>query len=45
MDYAQEGSIGKFDEVVTEHGVTAVVDSNAVPAIPRAGAGGAAMRQ
>lgn len=30
MDYAKQGSVGKFDEVVTEHGVTAVVDANAV---------------
>jgi iron-sulfur cluster assembly protein len=30
MDYAKEGSIGKFDEVVKENGITAVVDSNAV---------------
>jgi iron-sulfur cluster assembly protein len=30
MDYAKHGEIGKFDEVVKENGVTAVVDSNAV---------------
>jgi len=27
---AREGEVGKFDEVVKENGVTAVVDSNAV---------------
>jgi iron-sulfur cluster assembly protein len=30
MDYAKEGSVGKFDEVVSAHGVTAIVDANAV---------------